>query len=229
MKKYFFFPLLALLVIMSGCESQQSIQQESQDNTPSEEQTQDHGSYGFNFDEPALTVAVMKLAKPEYKYCALASLTSEYPDYYVGDRGNQCEEAIGKTGYYPYWELPDNWLLVDWKWRLFPYIENIVLTEQTWDKYTWSHDFTPQWPLSEPHEVNPITQVLLINIANLENYRKAKYGEGFARYIEKTKLDFCYAGNECLCEISDKMDSIWAVLQTDLSVAVKNGDLEKLQ
>jgi len=234
MKTYFYqkFLFALILCVAYGCEPQKTTIKdtplpEDTQNREGPEDPEEH-EYGFDGRFP-LCVAVMKLTKPEYKNYVLASHTTDYPDYYVGDRGNQCQDSIGKTGYSPYWELPDDWLLVDWKWRLFPYIENVVLTEQTWNKYPWGpQSSSPQWPLTEPHEDNPIEQVHWIKIANLEYYSNANYGKTVIYYISKTTEPFCYYGVECLCEIPEKMDSIWNILYNDLSVAIEKGDLEKI-
>lgn len=180
---------------------------------------------------PPLSVCVIKLAKPEYKNMILVS-HFEGEDFYTNLRGNFCGEPIGKAGYSPYWELPDGWLLVDWKWSYFPYEISAVLTEQTWDKYIWSRDNYPQWPLTEPHEDSPIGKELYIHVANLDIYSHGDKWEyrhsDMITKIHQVYGDELYKGDDCLCKQTKTMDSIWTVLQTDLSVAIEKGDLEKI-
>ena len=218
MKKFFMYAIVALTTaafFFCGCEHENPVP----------------GS-DANDPEPPLSVCVLKLAKPEYKNMILVS-HFEGENFYTNLRGNKCGEPIGNSGYSPYWELPDGWLLVDWKWSGFPYVISAVLTEQTWDKYTWSPDNFPKWELTEPHEDNPIAKELYVKVANLDIYShgdKWDYKQSDMIFkIRKAQGDgFVAEGDDCLCKQTKTMDSIWTVLQTDLSAAIQKGDLEKI-
>ena len=68
-------------------------------------------------DLPPETITIMKLKKPEYKDFIIAYAGR---DSIIAYRTNK-NGLDGRSGYSPYWELPDNWLLVDWKWNFFGY------------------------------------------------------------------------------------------------------------
>lgn len=183
--------------------------------------------------EYSTKVIVLKFKKPEYKNYILANY-HEGADYISAARGNRCEAPTGEAGYSPYWELPDNWLLVDWKWYNFPYDAGLtLLTEQPWEKFNGGiHPPFPQWPLSEPHIFQPVEKIYYIKLDNLEKYSNASYSAEMKWYIYCTnnETDIIHLSDitKCLCEMSDTMDSIWSVLQRDLSVAIENGDLEHI-
>ena len=175
-----------------------------------------------SFTEPRNTITVVKLKKSEYKNYVLASHFKDV-DHFESLRGNNCEEPIGKAGNSPYWELADGWLLVDWKWHGFPYAISTALTEQTWDNFEWrnTNGNHQTWPLTEPHtKENPIKETVYIAVANLEKYSNTHYGDEMAQLI------YYNFHQELLCDKSEKMDSIWTILQSELSAAIKNGDLK---
>ena len=70
--------------------------------------------------DPGPLAVVLKFKNPDYKNYILANYF-EGEDKILGMRYYSCEEPIGQTGYSPYWELPNDWLLVDWNWQYFPY------------------------------------------------------------------------------------------------------------
>ena len=169
--------------------------------------------------EPKRGIYVMKLTRPEYRDLVLARRESSY---FVRAGRTISKEPIGKSGYSPYWELPNNWLLIDWKWEygFLPYWDYTVLKKQTWKDLQNS----PQkWLLTEPHtKENPIEKNIVIGLYNLENYSNAHYGSEMTNIILRNVPD------ELMCEMPEKMDSIWTILQAELSVAIEKGELEKI-
>ena len=166
-------------------------------------------------------VVVLKMKKPEYKDNILVN-------YHKGDsviqamRFNQYGEPAGKSGYSPYWELPDNWLLVDWKWRGFPYDAGLtLLTELTWEKYpTYTGLPLPTWPLSEPHVFQPLEKGCYVSgkkLAEYSNDDNIQYRIDGMMHVTFAQPNVVQLG-----------DSIWTIVQSYLSTAIENGDLEKL-
>ena len=176
---------------------------------------------------PREQVAVLKLKKPEYKNNILAFYYNG-DDSIVATRFNHCEAPVGRAGYSPYWELPDDWLLVDWKWQGFPYPDkgrNVLLVNQTWEKYPSEAFPLPKWPVLEPYISNPIDELVWVQIPALEEYSKTQYSyELKALVLGKLHV----SDTICLCEYSDRADSSWAVLQKSISDVIQNGDLMKL-
>ena len=181
------------------------------------------GCNGKNSPEPEKYVVIMKFKQPEYKNFILANYLDGSSNL-VATRFNNCGEPKGKSGSSPYWELPNDWLLVDWKWNNFPYDAGLtLLTEQTWDKLDNSGTLPlPNWPLTEPHVFQPVEKIDYVKITKLQDYVNAKYStEVLGLSPAKDSLS--------ICEMQDEMDRIWSILQSDLSTAIKNGDLDKLR
>ena len=189
-----------------------------------------------NASAPPPSVTILKLKQPIYKNYILANYFSG-GDSIILMRARRCEEPTGQAGYSPYWELPDGWLLVDWKWFSFPYNAGLaLLTEQTWDKaeYRDGKQFPQKWPVSEPHILQPVEKIYYIKAEDLAKYANTKYPDMLVRLISGYGLEYggveCStdAGSTCFCEQSDLADSLWTIVQNDLSVAIKNGDLEHI-
>ena len=184
---------------------------------------------------PQPSVVVMKMVKPEYKDYILLN-------HHAGDsvllalRGSVCNEPIGKSGYSPYWELTEDWLLVDWKWRNFPYNAGLVLlTNHTWKDYEWDPSLYPpfpKWSINEPHIAQPVEQIVYIPIKQLESYSNATYDSVYNLAYKVSEYGKVYVNGEdsaiCVCVFSDRLDSIWGVFQKDLSSAISKGDLNRL-
>ena len=170
-------------------------------------------------------VTIVKFKQPEYKNYICAHYKDGDSLMTINVEAHICMDAVGKAGYSPYWELPDGWLLVDWKWGpLIIYAkEHVVLNGLTWE--TIEYPITQQhltWPAATPHILNPVASRKQIDINKL-----AKYHEPFSLnlYSWGNKMtDSCL----CPCELVRDMDEDWSRLQRNLSVAIENGDLEKL-
>ena len=185
---------------------------------------------------PVPGVYVLKLKQPIYKNYILANYFSG-TDSICLMRARRCMEPVGQKGYSPYWELPDGWLLVDWKWLHFPYNAGLaLLTEQTWDKAEYRDGMRPpqNWPISEPHILQPVEKIYYIKAGNLEKYANTKYPDLLRLLIWGAGLEYAGvecgtdAGSTCFCEQSDLADSLWTIIQNDLSVAIENGDLKEI-
>lgn len=176
-----------------------------------------------------LTVTVMKFKKPEYKNYVLANYR-EGDEYVRLLRDNSCSKEPAQPQGLPYWNLPDEWLLVDWRWAGFPYDAGLtLLTEQTWDK--WVPDtimesrIVPSWSISAPHIFQPVEKILYIKPDYLAKYLNKPYaGADIETIIHTISQDV----RASVCDRGDWGDSIWAVLQNDLSIAIENGDLEHI-
>ena len=177
-------------------------------------------------------IIIMKFKQPENKIYILG----HYPggDIINTIRVNRCAECVGQATNMPYWELSNDWLLLDWKWYDIPHGTNrlisgyTVLTNLTWDQY--EQGITPPfqtWSFSEPHVFDPIEAICFIQPDTLEKYSHATYGTKVKDLISATE-NWNAAEKLGLCTMADTMDSIWTILQRDLSVAIENGDLGKI-
>ena len=78
-------------------------------------------------------------------------------------------------------------------------------------------------------------------IANYPSYQISLYDDQYEKDTVYTasnqyffhqalwKIPVASNVNTCLCELDDQMDAYWAVLQSQLSVLINNGDLDKLK
>ena len=174
---------------------------------------------------PTAGMKVIKFTKPEYKNYILAHRGD---GGIVAARFNYCGDVEGVSGCSPYWELPDNWLLVDWKWVLFPNgIRPTILIGKTWEEYPKKPEETmplPSWPMSEPHDSSPIKTYYFVTAEALAKYIGTTYSYRAMQVMRgglgSDSTSFCYHAEEA--------DSIWSVAWKHLSIAIQNGDLDKI-
>lgn len=178
---------------------------------------------GGNEALPSDAITIMKLKKPEYKDYIIATLVNG-ADSITAYRANRTG-LIGKSGYTPYWELPENWLLVDWKWLSFPFhplADNVLLENETWDKLT----YLQKWPLETPHISQPIVSVYYIKASYLAEFLGKTYEAELIEHVIDRPSGATDADKKE--EIVQTMDDTWTIFQTDLSSVIEQGDLEKL-
>ena len=170
--------------------------------------------------EPPPTVKLIKFAKPEYKYFVLAEYNPYDSVFSQTYPHNECEDA-GRSGYSPYWELPDNWLLIDWKWNLNSVYEIVLLTNYTWEQYMSyiKNDSIPTWSFAEPHVSHPIEQELYINLWALDKYKDSI--TPYQTYQSEPDEEPCSERYVEFC------DHAMTYIYNQLSLAIKNGDLNK--
>ena len=175
-----------------------------------------------NSPESEAHVVVMKFKKAEYKNYILANYL-EGTDSIVATRFNRCEKAVGQTESSPYWELPNDWLLVDWKWFNFPYNAGLtVLTGKTWNQ---CDHLLQRWPLTEPHEFQPVEEILYIRAEALAKYSNTSYNADLLSLMNGN-LD---EDGTNICDMSNRADSLWAIVYRHLSIAIEKGDLQELK
>lgn len=175
---------------------------------------------------PLDSITIVKLKQPQYKDFIIATLVPG-ADSITAYRTNKYG-VIGKSGFSPYWELSENWLLVDWKWpSSFPYrplADNVLLENETWDKLTSE---LQKWPLETPHIAQPIESVHYLKASKLAEFLNKTYGQDVIALV----MD-----RPCMVDDDDKqkeqiiseLDDVWTMFQTDLSTVINNGDLEEL-
>lgn len=170
----------------------------------------------------SVTIKVLKFKNPEYKNYVLANISSNGNGYTIL-RSSSCDEPIGKSGFSPYWELSNDWLLVDWKWPGFPNNDDpVLLVDEPWGNIQSANQ---TWSSETPHIADPIDSMLNISVNELDAYFYMKggirYGEAFYYYIYRSSI-------ECISNQYEEMDNVWSILQRDLSIVIENGDLEQL-
>lgn len=177
---------------------------------------------GGNEALPSENITVMKLTKPEYKDFIIAYAAK---DSLIAYRTNRTG-LDGKSGDSPYWELSENWLLVDWKWNYpFPSLGGAVLLEDiTWDKLTHA---LQTWSLETPHISQPIESVYYIKTSKIAEMLAKTYDSELINHVVNRPSSTA-SDAEKKEEIIKTMDDIWTILQADLSTIIEQGNLDKL-
>ena len=167
--------------------------------------------------EPRDKIWIIKLQKPEYKNFVIANYNSG--DSISALRFNQLGEPLGKSGYSPYWELTDDWLLIDWKWHNFPYLAgDVVILDEPWQNLT---HHLQKWHKDVPHVAYPVTAIYTFEAKQLAAYfQKEEY-----EYIEPKYREALTMGKDLFVA---KKDSVWTILQQDLTELIKNNALDKV-
>ena len=195
-------------------------------------------------------VRLIKFKNPSYKDYILAYYSPKHstnPDVANPKmvRFNMCvahplhfyqrkwEFAFPESHHTPYWELPDNWLLVDWRWYLFPYDwETSVIIDKNWDEL---QDSDGWWSKDMILDNDPIAEWKDIPVENIERYLEKNYSVDEVSLISETRRELNFYNtirpqkyDFCLCEIPDRMDAIWSELQADLSIVINEGNIKKM-
>lgn len=133
----------------------------------------------------------------------------------------------------PYWELTNGWLLIDWRYYSFPhYKDQTVSLKQKWETlYEYDSWFFPKDMIRHK---KPISEWIEVDLHQLETFLEKTYSIEVLQLVNQTKNagDFYEVdAGYCSCEIPEKLDSIWSVIQTDLSAFIEAGsdvvDLKK--
>lgn len=171
-------------------------------------------------------VTVIKMDKPEYKQYVLAPENG-----YVGCAGFYGEANILGDGALPYWELQDDYLLIDWRWYMFPrYQTTYYLIFEPWtaqNSYAWSENNT--WRLDTCQYIkNPIKRRYDIDMARVNEYLgstelyQMDYWETHGEHLE---------GTDRFDEFRAKtahMDSVWIYTQNQLNTIIEQGKLKEM-
>lgn len=171
-------------------------------------------------------VTVIKLEKTEYKQYVLAPESG-----YTGKAGFYGDANIFGDGASPYWELQDDYLLIDWRWYMFPrYQTTYYLIFEPWtaqNSYAWSENNT--WRLDTCQYIkNPIKRRYDIDITKVNEYLgtaelyQKDYGETHRMHLIDTKLLEEFRAQ------TTHMDSVWTYTQAQLNTIIEQGKLKKM-
>ena len=171
-------------------------------------------------------VTVIKLEKTEYKQYVLAPESG-----YTGKAGFYGDANIFGDGASPYWELQDDYLLIDWRWYMFPrYQTTYYLIFEPWtaqNSYAWSENNT--WRLDTCQYIkNPIKRRYDIDITKVNEYQgtaelyQKDYGETHRMHLIDTKLLEEFRAQ------TTHMDSVWTYTQAQLNTIIEQGKLKKM-
>ena len=127
---------------------------------------------------------------------------------------------------FPYWDLPNGWLLIDWRYYGFPYNKDqAVVLNQKWETlYQYDSWFFPKDMIRHK---NPIVEWIEVDLHQLGTALEKTYSTEVLQLVNQTKnaWDFYDVDDGyCSCEIPEKLDSVWSVIQTDLSAFIEAGN-----
>lgn len=168
-------------------------------------------------------VTVIKLDKPEYKQYVLAFQSGHSREVSLSGNGN-----IFNDGTLPYWDLADDYLLIDWRWYMFPRYETAYLIFEPWtDQNTYA--FGNIWNLDTCQYVkNPIKRRYNIDMARVNEYLGTT--ELYQMDYRETHIEH-WKGTESLEEFRTQtahMDSVWIYTQQQLNTVIEEGKLKKM-
>lgn len=164
-----------------------------------------------------------KYSTGEYAQVMRFNMCTSHPNHhYINDWIFDFSESH----HIPYWELPNGWLLVDWRYYDFPYntTQAVVLnlkweTLYQYDSWFFSKDLI--------RHKDPILECIDISLTDFEKYVEKKYSIEILQFVNQTKNPWDFYDVDdgyCSCEIPEKLDSIWAVFQADLSSFIETGN-----
>lgn len=120
---------------------------------------------------PERHIVVIKFDKPEYKEHIMV-----YSSRSAGDNTTTrlCtdylaypDSVIHLCGQSPYIELPDDYLLVDWKWGRVYYAKEDAIVNSKWSELKTIDE---EWPLDEIYMEGPVKESYHIFISQLKAY-----------------------------------------------------------
>lgn len=164
------------------------------------------------------TVHVIQLVKPEYKQYVIATL-----DYNSNNIVSLSGNAnVLKDGALPYWDLTDDYLLIDWRWYLFPITHN----KQYLLLYPWSvveNSYYPIWNLDTCQYIeDPIKVSYGIDMAKVNAQLETQ--ELYQLAYEDSHRE--HEGDEEFRKKTAYMDSVWAYTQQQLITIIEQDRLK---
>ena len=164
-----------------------------------------------------------KYSTGEYAQVMRYNMCTSHPNHHYI---NEWIFDFSESHHTPYWELPNGWLLVDWRYYDFPYnTTSAVILNQKWETlYEYDNWFFPKELIRHN---DPILEYVDVNLLKLEESLEKKYTIEILQLVNQTKSPWEFYnvdGGYCSCEIPEKLDSIWAVFQADLSEFIEIGN-----
>ena len=164
-----------------------------------------------------------KYSTGEYAQMMSHNMCTFHPDHlYINDWNFEFPESH----HLPYWELPNGWLLVDWRYHSFPhYKDQTVTLNQKWETlYEYDSWFFPKDMIRHK---NPISAWIEVDLHQLETFLDKTYSIEVLQLVNQTKNSWDFYDVDdgyCSCEIPEKLDSIWAGFQLDLFEFIEAGN-----
>ncbi len=118
---------------------------------------------------PGYHAAVIKFDKPEYKehIMVYADGFSEGTTRLCAERFALPDSVIHICGKSPYIELPQDYLLIDWKWDRIYYQNNEAIIHEKWSELKTADD---KWPIEDIYVTYPVKEAYYLDIEDMKAY-----------------------------------------------------------
>lgn len=160
-------------------------------------------------------VTVVKLKDPTWRNYIISSM---YPDN--SRIGASAYNVVGDSVRTPYRELPNNYLLVDWRWYRFP-VPPVCLVFELWENYTGF--YYQRNPDSVKYQLNPLKCYIVdmdkVNaLLQTKNKYDVEYSEACTNHpnAAEYKLQMSH------------MDSVWSITQLQLATIIDAGRFDDI-
>lgn len=163
-------------------------------------------------------VTVVKLKDPTWRNYIISSM---YPD--KSRIGAAAYNVVGDSVRTPYRELPNNYLLVDWRWYRFPE-NNPCLVFEPWDNYTGFYYFRNSD--SVQYQLHPL-QCYFVDMAKVNAYLHTpeKYQ---TEYFEAVRAHFSDIEKAAYILQTAHMDSVWSLTQQQITIVINDGKFDEV-
>ena len=160
-------------------------------------------------------VTVVKLKEPTWRNYIISVM---YPDKSrIGASAYNVVDDSVKT---PYRELPNDYLLVDWRWYRFP-VSPVCLVFEPWENYTGF--YYQRNPDSVKYQLDPLKCYIVdmgrVNaLLQTENKYETEYSEACTNHPNAVeyKLQMSH------------MDSVWSITQQQLATIIDAGRFDDI-
>lgn len=132
--------------------------------------------------EPGVGAIIIKFDKPEYKehIMVYANGFGEGTTRLCSERLVLPDSVIHLCGKSPYIELPNDYLLVDWKWGRIYYSNNEAIINAKWEELK---DVDTRWAKSEILVKHPVAEAYWVSREAMRDYNN-----GFLKYEDTDSM-----------------------------------------
>ena len=163
-------------------------------------------------------VTVVKLKDPTWRDYIISSM---YPN--KSRIGAAAYNVVGDSVRTPYRELPNDYMLVDWRWYRFPESRPYLVFEP-WEDYTGFYYFRNPDPVQ--YQLHPL-QCYFVDMAKVNAYLHAPERYQL-EYSEARRAHFSDIEKAIYISQAAHMDSVWSLTQQQISIIINDGGFCKV-
>lgn len=124
-----------------------------------------------NSIDPTPTLTLIKFSNPVYKEYVMVTTDRDCGSLWGVRRydSTPSDSFADLYGKYPYCDLTDNWLLLDWKWDGMYYQDMDAIVHQKWTENPYP--FASAWPDSALYVCRPVAEVYYVDLVSAVTYK----------------------------------------------------------